>query len=163
MAIISFDPRVFTYWEGLALVVASCFVASLGLIYVKRLRGVQPLELQAWITVTGSPILLLLSLLLENGQWRALQNANWEGWTALVFTIVMSSLIAHTTWYYLVNRYPVTRLSPLTLLAPPFGVFFGVTLLKDQLTGRMLIGGAITLLGVFIVALRQKQLVDTGT
>ncbi|HLS82515.1 MAG TPA: DMT family transporter [Steroidobacter sp.] len=163
MAIISFDPRVFTYWEGLALVVASCFVASLGLIYVKRLRGVQPLELQAWITVTGSPILLLLSLLLENGQWRALQNANWEGWTALVFTIVMSSLIAHTTWYYLVNRYPVTRLSPLTLLAPLFGVFFGVTLLKDQLTGRMLIGGAITLLGVFIVALRQKQLVDTGT
>ncbi len=26
MVIISFDPRVFDYWEGLALVVASCFI-----------------------------------------------------------------------------------------------------------------------------------------
>ena len=27
--------------------------------------------------------------------------ANWEGWSALFFTTVMSSLIAHTAWYYL--------------------------------------------------------------
>ena len=46
----------------------------------------------------------------------------------------MSSLIAHTAWYYLVSRYPVTSLSPITLLSPLFGIFFGVTLLNDQLT-----------------------------
>jgi O-acetylserine/cysteine efflux transporter len=71
--------------------------------------------------------------------------------------------VAHTGWYYLLSRYPVTSLSPLTLLSPLFGVCFGVTLLHDQLTWRMVLGGAITLLGVFIVLVRERKLIDTGT
>jgi O-acetylserine/cysteine efflux transporter len=163
IVIISFDPRVFAYWEGLALVVCSSFVSSLGLIFLKRLKGIRPLELQSWVALTGGSILLLLSLVLEGGQMTAVRNATWEGWSALFFTTVMSSLVAHTAWYHLVGRYPVTSLSPLTLLSPLFGIFFGVTLLHDQLTARMLVGGAVTLIGVLIVVLREKRIVDTGT
>jgi O-acetylserine/cysteine efflux transporter len=163
IVIISFDPRVLAYWEGLALVVASSFVSALGLIFLKRLKGIRPLELQSWVALVGGAILLLLSLILEGGQMSAVRNATWEGWAALFFTTVMSSLIAHTAWYYLVGRYPVTSLSPLTLLSPLFGIFFGVTLLNDQLTARMLAGGAVTLIGVLIVVLREKRIVDTGT
>ena len=163
MVVISFDPRVFAYWEGLALVVASCFFASLGLIYVKRLKNIRALELQAWIALAGGSMLLLFSLLLESGQWQAVQTADWRGWGSLAFTTLMSSLVAHTAWYYLVSKYPVTSLSPITLLSPLFGIFFGVTLLNDQLTPRMLLGGVVTLIGVFIVVLREKRLVDTGT
>jgi O-acetylserine/cysteine efflux transporter len=163
MAIISFDPRVLEYWEGLALVVLSCFFASLGLIFLKRLHDIKALQLQAWIAVVGGSVLMLLSLTLESGQWQAMQAADWKGWGALAFTTLMSSMVAHTAWYYLVSKYPVTTLSPITLLSPLFGVFFGVTLLDDQLTTRMLIGGAVTLIGVFIVVMREKRLVDTGT
>lgn len=163
MVIISFDPRVFAYWEGLALVVVSCFFASLGLIFVKRLKNIRALELQAWIALAGGSMLLLFSFLLESGQWEAVQSADWQGWGSLAFTTLMSSLLAHTAWYYLVSKYPVTSLSPITLLSPLFGIFFGVTLLNDQLTPRMLLGGAVTLVGVFIVVMREKRLVDTGT
>lgn len=163
MAIISFDPRVFAYRDGMLLVMLSCLASSCGLIFLKRLRNIRPLELQAWIAAGGGPVLMAMSLLLEAGQWRSIQTAGVEAWSALVFTIVMSSLIAHTAWYYLVSRYPVTSLSPLTLLSPLFGVFFGVTLLGDVLTPRMLLGSAITLVGVFIVVMREKRLVDTGT
>lgn len=163
IVIISFDPRVLAYWEGLALVVASSFVSALGLIFLKRLKGIRALELQSWVALVGGIILLMLSLILEGGQMSAVRNATWEGWAALFFTTVMSSLIAHTAWYYLVGRYPVTSLSPITLLSPLFGIFFGVTLLNDQLTGRMLAGGAVTLIGVLIVVLREKRIVDTGT
>jgi O-acetylserine/cysteine efflux transporter len=163
IVIISFDPRVFAYWEGLALVVCSSFVSSLGLIFLKRLKGIKPLELQSWIALAGGSILLVLSLILEAGQMTAIRNATWEGWGALFFTTVMSSLIAHTAWYFLVSRYPVTSLSPLTLLSPLFGIFFGVTLLHDQLTARMLVGGAVTLAGVLIVVLREQRIADTGT
>jgi uncharacterized membrane protein len=150
MVVISFDPRVFAYWEGLALVVASCFFGSLGLIFVKRLQGIRALELQAWIAVAGGSTLMLFSLLLESGQWQAVQSADWRGWGSLAFTVVLSSLIAHTAWYYLVSKYPVTSLSPITLLSPLFGIFFGVTLLDDHLTPRMLLGGAVTLVGDLI-------------
>ena len=157
IVVIGFDPRVFAYWEGLLLVILSCFVGSLGLIFVKRLKNLKALELQAWIAAVGGPGLLLLSLTLESNQATAIANANAYGWGSLAFTTIMSSLIAHTGWYYLVSRYPVTSLSPL------FGIFFGVTLLNDQLTPRILLGGAITLVGVLIVVLREKRLVDTGT
>jgi len=163
IVIISFDPRVLAYWEGLALVVGSSFVSALGLIFLKRLKGIRALELQSWVALVGGSILLMLSLILEGGQVDAVRNATWEGWTALFFTTAMSSLIAHTAWYYLVGRYPVTSLSPVTLLSPLFGIFFGVTLLNDQLTARMLAGGAVTLIGVLIVVLREKRIVDTGT
>jgi O-acetylserine/cysteine efflux transporter len=163
MVIISFEPRVFAYWEGMALVVASTFFGSLGLIFVKRLYNIKALELQAWIAVAGGSTLMLLSLMFEQGQWEAIQAADWKAWTALAFTTLMSSLLAHTAWYYLVSKYPVTSLSPITLLSPLFGIFFGVTLLNDQLSSRMLLGGAVTLIGVFIVVMREKRLVDTGT
>jgi O-acetylserine/cysteine efflux transporter len=163
MVIISFEPRVFAYWEGMALVVASTFFSSLGLIFVKRLYNIKALELQAWIAVAGGSMLMLLSLMFEQGQWEAIQAADWKAWTALAFTTLMSSLLAHTAWYYLVSKYPVTSLSPITLLSPLFGIFFGVTLLNDQLSSRMLLGGAVTLVGVFIVVMREKRLVDTGT
>jgi O-acetylserine/cysteine efflux transporter len=119
--------------------------------------------LQAWIAVAGGSVLMLLSLMFERGQWEAVQNADWKAWTALAFTALMSSLLAHTAWYYLVSKYPVTSLSPITLLSPLFGILFGVTLLHDHLTSRMMLGAAVTLIGVFIVVMREKRLVDTGT
>lgn len=163
ISIIGFDPQAFAYWPGLMLVAASCLVGSLGLIYAKRLYNIEALQLQAWIAMAGGPSLLLLSLLFESGQWTALGHADWRGWSALAFTTIMSSLVAHTGWYYLVNRYPVTSLSPLTLLSPMFGIIFSVTLLHDRLTPKMLLGGAITLIGVFIVLIRERRIADTGT
>jgi len=163
IVIIGFDPHAFAYWPGLLLVIVSCLVGSLGLIFVKKLKDIGALQLQAWIAVIGGPVLMLISLVLESGQWTALINADASGWGALAFTTLMSSLVAHTGWYYLVSRYPVTSLSPLTLLSPIFGVFFGVTLLHDQLTPKMLLGSAVTLLGVFIVLMREQRIADTGT
>ncbi|HEU4603269.1 MAG TPA: DMT family transporter [Steroidobacteraceae bacterium] len=163
IVIIGFDPRVASYWQGFALVVISCLISSYGLICIKRLTNIKPLELQAWIGVTGAPTLLLLSFFIESGQASAITDATLLAWSCLLFTALFSSMIAHTGWYYLISRYPVTSLSPVTLLSPIFGVFFGVTLLNDQLTTRMLLGGAVTLIGVFIVVMREKRIADTGT
>lgn len=163
VVLIGFDPQVLVYWEGLALVIVSCVFGSLGLIYIKRLKGVGPLELQAWLAVTSWPILIALSLLLEEGQWAAVQGASWTGWGAVLFTALVNSLLAHTAMFYLIQRYPVTSVAPLTLLSPIFSIVFSVTLLHETLTSRMLLGGAITLLGVFIVAARDRKMVDTGS
>lgn len=163
IVVIGLDPRAFTYWEGLLLVVLSCLANSFGLIFIKRLHGIRALQLQAWVALAGAPVLFVLSFASEGGQVQAVGNAGVRAWTALAFTAVLSSLVAHTGWYYLLSRYPVTSLSPLTLLSPVFGVFFGVVLLHDQLTWRMLLGGAMSLVGVFIVLLRERKLIDTGT
>jgi O-acetylserine/cysteine efflux transporter len=163
MVVISIEPRVLARWEGVALVVLSSSFAALGMICVKRLRGIRPLQLQAWIAVVGATSLLLLSLSWESNHIAAISGADWQGWGALLFTTLIGSLIAHTAWFHLMNLYPVTSLSPLTVLTPLFGMFFGVTLLHDHLTPRMLVGSVITLLGILIILVRRKKLVDTAT
>jgi O-acetylserine/cysteine efflux transporter len=157
------DPHVFEFWQGLALVVLSAFVGSLGLLAVKQLKNIRPLEMQAWFALVSAPLLALLSGVFESGQLQAMQSASWAAWGALAFTVLMASLVAHSGYYYLVQRYPITSVSPLTILSPLFGVLFGVTLLGDDLTLRIIAGGTMTLTGVVIIALREHKIVETGT
>jgi len=161
--VIGLDPRVVRYLDGLAFVVASTFIGALGLIIIKRLQDIRAIELQAWIATTSWPALFAISAVLESGQVAALQNASWRAWGAVLFTSLAASLVAHSGMYYLIRRYPVTSISPLTVLAPVFGILFGVTLLDDRLTARILIGGALTLAGVMIVARRGRRIADTST
>ncbi len=163
VAVIGFQPGLLENRAGLLLVVASALVGSLGLVAVKRLGGgLAPLELQAWFAWTGLPVLVVLTLMLENDQWAAIAGAGLLEWSTLLYTALVASLLGHTGFYWLVARYPVTSIAPLTILSPVFGVCFGVLLLGDELTPRIVVGGLLTLTGVAIVAMRERKLVDTG-
>jgi O-acetylserine/cysteine efflux transporter len=150
-------------WQSLALVVASAFVSSLGVIAVKRLRGISPLELQGWFAWTGLPVLLPLTWLLEHPTLAQLQHVSAGAWGSLAYTTFGSSLVAHSGYFYLIHRYPVSSVAPLTVLSPLFSVLFGVLLLDEQLTRRVIVGGACTLLGVLIITLRERRIADVGT
>jgi O-acetylserine/cysteine efflux transporter len=164
VAVIGFQPGLLEHRWGLALVIASTLIGSLGLVAVKTLgESLSPLELQAWFAWSGVPLLVFLTLFLETGQIEAIATAGWMEWGALLYTALIASLLGHTGFYWLVSRYPVTSISPITLLSPIFGVAFGAMLLGEPLTTRILVGGALTLTGVFIIAMREKKLVDTGS
>ncbi len=154
--IIGFDPRAFSYLPGLLCIVLQCLSGALGMIYIKRLKGVSPMHLQAWISVLALPVLLSLSLLLEHNQVQALQSASLIAWGAAMFSAVGSSLIGQTGLFYLLSRYPVSSVAPLTVLSTVFGMIIGVLVNHDVVTWRMLVGGVLTLLGVVIIEIRTK-------
>jgi O-acetylserine/cysteine efflux transporter len=164
VVIMGFDPQIGDRWESLALVVGSAFVGALGLIAVKKLRGFTPVELLAWTVWISLPMLFLTTVRVEQPDFvQLLHDVTWKGWASLAFAAVGASLIAHTGYFHLVQRYPVTSVAPLTTLSPVFSVIFGVMLLGDQLTSRIILGGACTLVGVLIITLREKRIVDTGS
>jgi O-acetylserine/cysteine efflux transporter len=164
IVIMGFDPAIGDRWESLALVIASAFVGALGLIAVKKLRGFSAVELLAWTAWIGMPVLLLSSLRVEQPDFvQLLHDVTWKGWAALAFAAVGASLVAHTGYFYLVQKYPVTSVAPLTTLSPVFSVIFGVALLGDPLSLQILLGGFCTLVGVFIITMREKRIVDTGS
>ena len=57
---------------------------------------------------------------------------------------------------------PLTLLVPLTLMAPIFGIVFGVMFWGDELSLRFWLGGALTLLGVLIIGLRKPEAQKAG-
>jgi len=160
--VMSFDPRVFDYIDGMLLAVLAAFMAAVATIFMKRLYDVGVFQLQAWVAVFSFPILFLFSGLTESGQWASVQSAGWMGWTGVIYTAIGASLVGHAGMYYLIQKYDVSLTAPLTLLAPIFGVIFGVTIQGDVITARMAMGGVLTLLGCFIIAVRKRELVDTG-
>jgi O-acetylserine/cysteine efflux transporter len=161
--VIGFNPDVFDSLGGLALVVLGALSGSLGLVAIKRVHDIRPLELQAWFAWSSLPVLLLLTLGLESGQLGSLARLDLVGIGAVLYTALAASLLGHTVFFYLVQRYAVTSVAPVTVLAPLFSVLFSVLLLGERLDWRMLLGGAMTLAGVVVIAMRQERMADTGT
>jgi O-acetylserine/cysteine efflux transporter len=163
VVLIGFSPAVLASWYGLLLIVIAAFVGAVGLVAIKRVHELEPLELQAWLAWGSLPILLPLSLALEDGQLESLRVAGVPGWGALLYSAVLSSLVAHTAYFALIRRYPVTSVAPVTVLTPLFSVFFSVLLLGDVLDARVIVGGLLTLTGVTVIVVRERKAAATGT
>jgi len=129
-------------------------VASLML---RRLGHVSPFALNAWIGLLATPLLAAGSVLLERGQLRAFQEADWRAWGSVAFMALGASITAHGVWYRLLGRYPVARLAPLTLLAPALGVVFAVVLLGEPFGLLRAVGGGVTIAGVAMIQLGQVR------
>jgi O-acetylserine/cysteine efflux transporter len=155
--VLSFDPRVLAYIDGILFGIAAAFVAAIGAIFMRRLKDVTPYALQAWIAMISWPPLLLLSMVVEGDTAALINNAGWVAWGTIVFSALASNLVAHAGMFWLLQRYEVSTLSPLTLMSPVLTVILAVALLGDVLTWRMALGGAITLVGVGIILLRRPE------
>ena len=160
---IGFSPEVFHSWAGLLLIVVAAFIGAVGLIAIKRVHELEPLELHAWLAWGSVPLLLPLSLFLENGQLQSLRSAGAIGWGALLYSAALASLVAHTAYFALIRRYPVTSVAPITVLTPLFSVLFSVLLLGDILDWRMIFGGLLTLTGITVIVVRGRNVAATGT
>jgi drug/metabolite transporter (DMT)-like permease len=72
-------------------------------------------------------------------------------WTAFAFQTVIVAFASYLTWFWLISRYPATRLSAFAFLTPLFGMVFGAVLLGERLTWGL--GGAMALVaaGIWLV------------
>ncbi len=149
--VIGFDPTVLNHLDALAWIAAASLVMAIATILMRRLADVSVFELQAWIGLVATPCMLLLSIMLEEGQIAALRSASWLDLATPVYSAIGASLVGHGTVYYLLTRYPVSLITPLMLLAPVLAILFGVLLWGDQPTWKLLLGGFMTLAGVAVI------------
>jgi O-acetylserine/cysteine efflux transporter len=155
--IITFDPAAFDDLPALFWMAISCAFSAYGFIQIRRLGKIHPLSIVAWVSVVSAPILLLTSFIFESGQVDVVQSATWSGWLALVYTAVMSSVVANSGLYFLLQRYPVNLVSPFGLLSPIFAVIGGILFLDDVLTLGLIFGGSLILFGVTWINLRSTR------
>ncbi|HEY8616271.1 DMT family transporter [Phenylobacterium sp.] len=154
---VMWDPHGFAISAGLLLVAAAAFAGSVGAVLMKQLEGVKPLQYQAWVGFTSVWPLAALSAVLEPGQVDKALHAGWPFLAALVFSALVVSLLAHSLYYVLVQRYEANLISALTLMTPLATIALGVAVMKDPFGLRMAIGSAIALTGVLIIAIRGNQ------
>jgi O-acetylserine/cysteine efflux transporter len=158
VVVIAFDPNSFSLSYGLFLIFCAAVLGSAGGIVMKRMPPMGAFNLQAWVGLFSFAPLFAISALLETGQVSAYFAGGWPVWLASAFAVLGVSVFAHSAFYTLVKRYEVSMLSPLTLMTPLWGVLFGVKLLHEPFTWKLVIGGAVSLAGVFLIAIRPNTM-----
>lgn len=155
--LVIWNPEGFAVSLGLIYIAMAAFLGSLGAVMMKQVEGVKPLQFQAWVGLSSVIPLTAMTLLLEPGGWQAGVAAGWPFVAAVVFSAVVVSLVGHTLYYGLIQRHDANLIGALTLMTPLATIFLGVVVTKDPVDGRMILGAAMALLGVLIIALRPNR------
>ena len=78
-------------------------------------------------------------------------NLSWLAWGSLGFQTVVVSFASYLVWFWLIRRYPATRLASFTMLTPLFGLVLGALLLGEPVTARLVIALVTVATGILIV------------
>ncbi|CAN5825551.1 DMT family transporter [soil metagenome] len=156
---VMWDPHGFKISGGLLFIVAASFLGGLGAVMMKQMEGVKPLRLQAWVGLSSLVPMAILSGWLEPGQIQAGVAAGWPFVAAALFSGLVVSVVAHTLYYSLIQKYEANLISPLTLMTPLATIVGGVIFTHDEFGPRMAFGTAVALAGVLVIALRPSQAV----
>ena len=144
-------------WLPMLLLLASAFFWAVSNLLIKVAPSIPPLTLAGWIALFAIPQVALGSWWFESDHLAALAGASWAGWGAVFYTAVMSSILAYTLWYRLLQKHPVSRVVPLTLLMPVFAVILGVWLLNDPLGFNKVAGGLMVIAGLAVINIRFRR------
>lgn len=156
VTVLAGEPRHMSNIVGIAVMLASSVMWAVANIQAKKLVGIEPLALNAWMSVFAAVMLLICSLALETGQIARFAVADWRLHGSLIYQVIGSTVLAYWGWYYLLRRYPVSRVSGFMLMVPLFGVIAGIFTLGETLTWQTALGGGATLIGVTLIVLGRQ-------
>jgi O-acetylserine/cysteine efflux transporter len=157
VAILVFDPRVFDERIALLLTVVAAFFWAASTLLLRRATGIHVLNLMGWQALVSLPLLLVASAFLEPGALAALPMTPLSAIGWIVYSGLLSSLVGHAGMAWMLQRYPVSTITPLTLPTPLLAITLATLWYRTPITLPMLLGAAITLTGVGIIALRTAR------
>lgn len=147
------------FYEGLGLEGASLFgdllvlLAAMGfgaytVLSMRLLGRHSPLAVATYPILFGGPLVLLLSVPSFTG-------FGWEGvgvgaWAAVAFSAVFATAFAFSAWQRGVSRIGANRVLVYQYLISLTGVASGVVFFGEVLGAEKIVGGAVTLAGVYL-------------
>jgi O-acetylserine/cysteine efflux transporter len=154
--LLGFDPAAMQVPGAMALSLLAALLLAIGTVAMRGLRGVHALQLQAWSAALGIPVLLGIALLLEGDLVASMASAAPAHWGGVVYSALIASIVGHGLLYFLVQRHPVSVITPFLLLTPVIAIALGLAFRGETPGPLLYVGGAMVLGGVLVVALRMR-------
>lgn len=82
-------------------------------------------------------------------------SVSWAAWGAVIAIAVISTAAAMIIFYVVLQSIGPTKTVTVTLLIPLFGIFWGATLLGEQVSADMLLGTIVILSGTALTIFRR--------
>lgn len=157
ICLMSFDPAIWVERLGVLLTTIASFFWAIGSLLFRRLEGVNVLNIHGWLALISVPILGAASLVFEPGALLSAPDLPLRVWLWIGFSAIFSSLVGHAGMSWLLQRYPVTTIVPLTLPTPLLSAAVAVVYFDNPVTTGLVAGAAISFIGVAIITLRSAQ------
>lgn len=159
--IVAGTPDASSHWLAFLLMVGGSFAWGIANLYLKTIEAPHSVPLLFWPGLLSIPMLMGLSLIFEDRQLQAIENAHLSGWLGVGYSVLFSSIVGYGLWNWLMTRFPASRVLPFGLLMPVFGITFGDLIFSEELTWRVVLGAALTVIGVSIITIRRPTLCET--
>jgi O-acetylserine/cysteine efflux transporter len=157
VGLLAFDPAAAREGPGLALTAVASFIWAICSLIQRRLIGVPVLTIYAWVGLMGTLVMGAVAAVFEPHGLAALPRLPVSVLGPIAFSAIGSTVMGQGAMVWLLQRHPVSTVTPLTLAAPVVSVFAAAYWFGTPPTWPMLLGGAVAMLGVAIVTVRTAK------
>ena len=95
--------------------------------------------------------IVLYSFSAATGRAVPLTAIPWQSWVAIAYLVIFGSLIAFVCYLYALQNLPTEQASIYAYINPIVAVVLGAIIFDEKVTFYLVIGGLVTLLGVYLV------------
>jgi len=158
VAWMTLDPHAIADWKAILVGIAASAAWAITTVVARRTTSIPPLKMQGLLALTALPSLAFASAVFERGQVEALEQATPLVWACVLWAGLVSSVLATTMVFWLVQKREAGRVTPYLLATPVVSILIGWLFMGDVLTTQILTGAALTIGGVAVVALAERGL-----
>ena len=158
VAWMTLDPHAISDWKGILVGIAASAAWAMTTVIARRTTSIPPLKMQGLLALVALPTLAFASAFFERGQMEAIQSADAMVWACVVWAGLVSSVVATTLVFWLVQKREAGRVTPYLLATPVISILIGWAFMGDVLTPQILAGAALTISGVAVVAMAERGL-----
>ena len=157
VVVIAGEPRLSDSLDSVALVITGAVFWAIAQIMISRLKSLSGITILAWVAIIATPQMLLISLVIEEGQWESIKTANLVDWSIVFYLSFIMTVIGYSVWYHLLRICDVSKISPFLMLLPVTSIIAGMVLLNEQFTLVMGIGGVLVMTGVASTLIKWRE------
>lgn len=138
---------------GLTLIGAFCWAVGNIINRMIAQRGYRAdVGLVVWSAWLASPVFFSLSWLFEGPKviTTSLLQVSWSTLAALLYLSIAASIIGFGLWGRLLSKYPASKVTPMSLAVPVFGIACAAYFLDETLSTNQLLGIGLVLSGLIV-------------
>lgn len=140
---------------GVLLIVFAAILWGYSSIQIRKFGAIHPFALNAAIGLIAAPFLAVWAYWHDPQALVAALSANYEGYIALAYTVIVSTLYCYSMWFKLLQRNPVGLVVPFVLLEPVVSIVAAHFVRGEALFWHTLIGCAVCLIGLGVVLFQK--------
>jgi O-acetylserine/cysteine efflux transporter len=76
---------------------------------------------------------------------------------ALIYSVVICSVMGFYIWFYLLNKYPLGKVIPFTLLSPIFGCMLTILIFNEKIDLKIIPSAILIIIGITIIELKNDR------